>query len=132
MGAALRQGLLGRFAAGGDSGELALEPLAVGAGLGRGRLRPGLIAAVDAQVVARQLPARLERLPLQPRVQLRRLGLALERAQPRARLALDVERAVEVLLGALELQLGAAPALAVLAEARGLLDQHAAGPAAWR
>ncbi|HVL31166.1 MAG TPA: AAA family ATPase, partial [Solirubrobacteraceae bacterium] len=52
------------------------------------------------------------------------LGLALERAQPRARLALDVERAVEVVLRALELELGAAPPLAVLAQARGLLDEH--------
>ena len=57
-------------------------------------------------------------------MQLRGLGLALERAQPRARLALDVERAVEVLLGALELQLRAAAALAVLAEAGRLLDQQ--------
>ena len=58
-------------------------------------------------------------------MQLRRFGLALERSQPRARLALDVERAVEVLLRALELQLRAAPALAVLAEPRRLLDQQA-------
>ena len=58
-------------------------------------------------------------------MQLGRLGLALERAQARARLALDVERAVEVLLGALELQLRAAAALAVLAEAGRLLDQQA-------
>src|SRR5205085_1134704 len=43
----------------------------------------------------------------------------------RARLALDVQRAVEVLLRALELQLCAAAALAVLAQARRLLDQHA-------
>jgi hypothetical protein len=51
-------------------------------------------------------------------VQLGRLGLALERSQPRARLALDVQRAVEVVLRALELELRAAAALAVLAEAR--------------
>ena len=56
----------------------------------------------------------------------RRLRLALQRAQPAARLALHVERAVEVLLGALELQLRAPAALAVLAEAGGLLDQQAA------
>ena len=42
----------------------------------------------------------------------------------RARLALDVERAVEVLLRALELQLRAAAALAVLAEPGRLLDQQ--------
>ena len=57
-------------------------------------------------------------------MQLGRFGLALERAQPAARLALDVQRAVEVLLCALELQLRAATALAVLAEPGGLLDQH--------
>ncbi len=54
------------------------------------------------------------------------LSLALERAQPGARLALDVKRAVEVLLGARELQLGAAAALAVLAETGRLLDQEPA------
>jgi hypothetical protein len=59
-------------------------------------------------------------------MQLGGLGLALERAQPRTGLALDVQRAVEVVLGALQLQLGAAAALAVLAKARGLLDQESA------
>ena len=62
------------------------------------RLGQGQTAA--AHVVAGQLPARLQRLALQACVQLRRLGLALERPQPRARLALDIERAVEVVLGA--------------------------------
>ncbi len=57
-------------------------------------------------------------------MQLGGLGLALQRTQPRARLALHVERAREVLLGALELQLGAPAALAVLAEAGGLLDHQ--------
>ena len=57
-------------------------------------------------------------------MQLGRLGLALERPQPRARLALDVERAVEVVLRALELELRAAAALAVLAEPGRLLDQQ--------
>ncbi len=51
--------------------------------------------------------------------------LPAQRPQPRARLALDVERAIEVRAGALELELGAAAALAVLAEPGGLLDQHA-------
>ena len=58
-------------------------------------------------------------------MQLRGLGLALERAQPRPRLALHVQGAGEVLLGALELELGAAAALAVLAQPGGLLDEHA-------
>ena len=44
-------------------------------------------------VVRGQLEPRLERLALEPLVQLGGLGLALQRPQPRARLALDVERA---------------------------------------
>ena len=59
-------------------------------------------------------------------MQLRGLGLALERAQARARLALDVEHTRDVVLGALELELGAAAALAVLAQPGRLLDQEAA------
>ena len=59
-------------------------------------------------------------------MQFRRLGLALQRAQPRARLALHVERTREVLLRALQLQLRAAATLAVLSEACSLLDQEAA------
>ena len=73
---------------------------------------------------AASVVARLERLALEPLVQLGGLGLALQRPQPRARLALHVERAREVLLGALELQLRAAAALAVLAEPGGLLDHQ--------
>jgi hypothetical protein len=79
-----------------------------------------------ARGVARELPARLDGLALEALVQLGGLGLALERAQPRARLALDVERAVEVVLRALELELRAAPALAVLAQPGGLLDEQPA------
>ena len=70
--------------------------------------------------------ARLERLALEARVQLGRLGLALQRPQVRARLALDVERAVEVVLRAVQLQLGAVAALAVLGEPGRLLDQRGA------
>ncbi len=62
-----------------------------------------------------ELETRFEHLALQALVKLRRLGLAPERAQAAARLTLDVERAVEVLLRALELRLRAAAALAVLA-----------------
>ena len=57
-------------------------------------------------------------------MQFRRLRLALERAQARARLALDVQRTVEVDLRAVELELRPPAALAVLAQARGLLDQQ--------
>src|SRR5206468_12950569 len=50
---------------------------------------------------------------------------ARQRPQPPACLALPVERPIEVLLGALELQLRPASALAVLAEPGRLLDQQA-------
>ena len=126
MGAALGQGLLGRLPAPGDLGELALDPLALGARLRGGVLGGGELGLVAAQIVAGELPPRLERLALEPGVQLGGLRLALERPQPRAGLALDVERAVEVVLGAGELQLRAAPALAVLAEPGRLFDQHPA------
>src|SRR5207245_1335192 len=79
-----------------------------------------------AHVVAHQLEPRFARLALEPRVQLGGLRLALERAQPGARLALDVQCPVEVLLRALELQLCAPATLAVLAQAGRLLDQQAA------
>ena len=55
---------------------------------------------------------------------LRGVRLLAQRPQPRAGLALDVERAVEVRARALELELGAAAALAVLAEPGRLLDQE--------
>ena len=77
-----------------------------------------------ADVVPGQLPANLERLAFEPRVQLRGLGLPFERPQPRSRLALDVERAIEVVLGPDQLQLRAAAALAVLSEPGRLLDQQ--------
>ena len=98
-----------------------------------GDLRLGLGERRDrrARRVARERPARLVGLALEPLVQLGGLGLALERPQPRARLALDVERAVEVVLRAVELELRAAAALAVLAEARRPPRSAAAGRAAW-
>ena len=124
--AARRERLLGRLAASRDGGQ---RLLGLGAALARGarrRLRLLQLEPARAQRVAAQLPARLERLALQARVQLGRFGLALERPQARARLALDVERAVEVVLRARELELRAAAALAVLAEPGRLLDQQAA------
>ena len=72
------------------------------------------LAGQRRDAVARELEAPFEHLALEPGVQLRGLGLALERPQPRARLALDVQRAIEILLRALELQLRAPAALAVL------------------
>ena len=85
----------------------------------------GQVRSRGAQVVRSQLAPGLERLPLEPLVELRRLRLALQRPQPGARLALDVERPGEVVLRALELQLRAPAPLAVLAEPGGLLDQEA-------
>ena len=94
----------------------------------RGGLLLGLaqLLATHAHRVARQLPAGLQGLALQALMQLGGLRLALERPQARARLAFDVERAIEVVLRALELELRTAAALAVLAQPGGLLDQQAA------
>ena len=78
------------------------------------RLGAAQVARQRREAVPRELQARFQHLALQPGMQLRGLGLALERPQPGARLALDVQRAVEVLLRALELQLRAPAALAVL------------------
>ncbi len=125
LGAPRGQGLLGGLAPGGDRLDLLLHRGPPLPRLRRLGLGGGQRLALGPHVVADELPARLERLALQPGVELGRLGLALERTQPGARLALDVERAVEVVLGAGELELGATPALAVLAQAGGLLDQQA-------
>ena len=81
---------------------------------------------MGADVVAGEVPADLQRLALEPFVQLGGLGLTLERPQPRPRLALDVQGAVEVVLGPGQLELGAPAALAVFAQPGGLLDEQAA------
>ncbi len=122
---ALRQRLLGLLAPARHRLQARLDlrprgPCRLRAFLGVYELRPP-----GPHSLARELEARLQHLVLQALVQLRRLGLALERAQPCARLTLHVERAVEVLLRALQLQLRAATALAVLAKTRRLLDQEA-------
>jgi hypothetical protein len=121
-----RERLLGGLAAGGDRAQagVGLVPREAG-GLGR-RGRGGQRGPARPGGVPRELPARLHGLALDPLVELCGLGLALERPQPRARLALHVERPVQVVLRALELELRAAAALAVLAQARGLLDEQAA------
>jgi hypothetical protein len=119
-----RQRVLGLLAPASDLGQLGLGLLARRAGGGGGRLGRGELRAGGADGIARELPARLDGLALEALVQLGRLGLALERAQARARLTLDVQRAIEVVLRALELELRAAPALAVLAQPGGLLDQQ--------
>ena len=90
----------------------------------RGASAAGELVVVAVQLGGQQRRAQLGGLALEPGVDVGRLGLALERAQRLARLALDVEGAVEVVLGALELQLRAAAALAVLAQPGRLLDQQ--------
>jgi hypothetical protein len=107
-------------------GELTFRFGRGGAGGGHARLRPGERPGGRPRGVAGERESGLVQLALEALVQLGRLGLALERPQPRARLALDVERAVQVVLRALELELRAAAALAVLAEPGGLLDQQPA------
>ena len=111
-----------------DLGQLGLDLLARLARLGGAPLSaPRELGRVRAKLGRRAAAAaQLGRLALEAGVDVGGLRLALQRAQPAARLALDVERAVEVVLGALELQLGAAAALAVLAEPGRLLDQQAA------
>ena len=123
--AARRQRRLGLLAPPRHLGQLAARLLARGPRGARSALGLGERGPPRAHLVACQLPARLERLALQALVQLGSLRLALERPQPRARLSLHVQCAVQVVLGALELQLRAATALAVLAQPRGLLDEHA-------
>ncbi|MET0771183.1 MAG: AAA family ATPase, partial [Solirubrobacteraceae bacterium] len=90
--------------------------------------RDAALAAVgaEAQFLGDQLGAQAELLAFDARSQLGRLSLPLQGAQAGPRLALDVERPVEVVAGAAQLQLGAAAALAVLAEPGRLLDQQAA------
>ena len=126
LGGTRGERLLGGLAALPDAGQLGLGRVGGGTGGRDGLLGGEESGAGDAGAVARQGPARLVHLALDAGVQLGRLGLALQRLQPRARLALHVQRAIEVVLRALELELGAAAALAVLAEPRGLLDQHPA------
>ncbi len=116
--------LLGLLAPPGHLAEQPLSFVALPAHRPRALLRLGQRQAGAPGAVARQRVARLQRLALEPLVQLGRLGLALQRPQPRARLALHVERAREVLLGPLQLQLRAPAALAVLPEPGRLLDHQ--------
>ena len=120
------KGLLGLLAPARHLAQLSLCLVATrarrpGSLLGGAQLLAGRACRISSQRVAR-----LERLALEALVEIRGLGLALERPQPRASLALHVERAAEVLLGALKLELRAAPPLAVLAEPGGFLDQQPA------
>ena len=123
---ALGEGALGEGAALHDLLEIAFDLRPGRTRLPRRDLRLGELQAAGAQRIAGELQADLQHLALQALVELRGLRLALERAQTGARLALHVKRPVEVVLGALQLELGAAAAFAMLAQTRGLLDQEAA------
>ena len=116
--------LFDRLAARRDLRELRIRLRARRAGRRRGGGCRCEVLAPGAGEVAHELPASLDGLALDALVQLGGLRLTLERTQPRARLALDVERAVEVVLRALQLELRAPAALAVLAEPGGLLDEQ--------
>ena len=118
--------LLDRGAALPDLLEALLDAVALGPRLGDRLLRGRQQVLLLTQLAGDELGAELGLLGDQLRGPLGRLGLALQRPHSRARLALDVERAVEVVASALELQLRAVAALAVLAETGGLLDQQPA------
>ncbi len=121
---AIGKALLGRAAALAHLGQALLDLGPLGSRLLGGTLcRFGSILA-EAQLLGDQATAQLELLALDPGAELGRLRLALQRPQPRPRLALQVECAVEVVARSAQLQLGAAATLAVLAQARGLLDQQ--------
>ena len=121
---AVGEALLGRPAAGADLGEPALDPLAHRARAAGGLLGRGEPVLAEAELLGDHLRPQLQLLALDSGAELGGLRLALQRPQPGARLPLDVEGAVEVVARRLQLQLGAATALAVLAEAGRLLDQH--------
>ncbi len=120
---AMGEPLLDLGAAAVDLRLLGLDALARLPGLCRVALGALELARVQAELVRQQARAQLPGLPLEAGLDVRRLRLALQRAQPAARLALHVERPVEVVLGALELQLRPPAALAMLAEPGRLLDQ---------
>ena len=105
--------------------EALLDRVPRGADLGELRLGGRQLLLLGAEVVGDDLCSQLVRLPDELRCALGGLGLALQGAQVGASLPLDVVRTLEVVAGAVELELCAVAALAVLAEARGLLDQQA-------
>ena len=110
----------------GDDGEIGLNRVALLLRLVRALLGGGELLGPSAGLGGQKLSAQFVRFALEAGVDVGGLGLLLQRAQAAASLALDVERAVEVVLGALQPKLRAAPALAVLGEAGGLLDEDAA------
>ena len=128
LGAARGQSLLGLLPTSPDVVELALEIGPARARLGDSPFCDLEFGELRTQLLTAELVPRLEPLPMEAGVELRRFRLALERPQPRAGLPLNIERTVEVVLGVAELQLGTPTALAVLTEPGGLLDQQPAVP----
>ena len=111
-------------APGADRCQLLLDLLPLPLGLGGAALGGRHLASVGPDLGREQRCPQLVGLALEPGVDVGRLGLLLERAEAAPGLALDVERAVEVVLRALEAQLRAAAALAMLAKAGGVLDEQ--------
>lgn len=81
------------------------------------------------QRVLAHRPARFKSLTLKPSVDLRSLGLALQGAQVCPGLPLHIKGTVEVLPGAVKLELRAPATTAVLSKARSLFNQKA--PISW-
>src|SRR3954447_8005358 len=127
---ARREALLDLRAALGDRGELRFHRPPGLSSLRRRGLGDLELRRVCVELAREEDPAKLPRLALESGVDVRGLRLALERTKAAAGLALDVERAIQVVLRALQLELGATPSLAMLAEAGGLLDQEPALPRA--
>src|SRR6185295_2646530 len=73
-----------------------LQRRPLGPGRGGGLLGGGRAIGAEAQLLGDELALQPQLLALDPRPQLRRLRLALQRAQARPRLTLEVERAIEV------------------------------------
>lgn len=98
---ARRQPLLGGASPRVHGRQLPLDLVALGASLRRRRFGPGEAGAMAAQLGGEQRGAQLVGVALDPRVDVGRLRLSLQRAKPATRLALDVERAIQVVLRAL-------------------------------
>src|SRR5439155_24961198 len=88
-----------------------------------GLLGLGQLLTDGKQRVLAQAAPELEALALEPRMKLGRLRLPFQRPEMRTRLAFDVQRPVEVVLGAPKFELSPVPAPPVLAQPGGLLDQ---------
>ncbi len=80
--ATARESELGLLAALRDNRQFCLNRVTCGARLRRRLFRNGEVLNADPQLLASERPARLQRLALEPLVELRCLSLALEGPQP--------------------------------------------------